>query len=224
MRAVLEWAAAKDLYPNYPHGIWDQIAKALGKNMKDSERAHHAACPYADVSKLVAAVRASNSQDIVKLAFEFTILTAARSGDTRGAEWSEIKWDDRMWVIPDSRMKAKKEHRLPLTVRCLEILSQAQELTKRSPLIFCHPKTKKPFSDAIFTSLLHKGLEVPYTMHGFRSSFRDWGSEKTNHPRELLEVSLAHLPGDQTEQAYWRGDMIERRMSLMEDWARFAAS
>ena len=224
MRAVLEWAAAKDLYPNYPHGIWDQIAKALGKNKKDGERAHHAACPYAEVSKLVAAVRASNSQDIVKLAFEFTILTAARSGDTRGAEWSEIKWDDRMWVIPGSRMKAKKEHRVPLTARCLEILGQAQELTKRSPLIFCHPKTMKPFSDAIFTSLLHKGLEVPYTMHGFRSSFRDWGSEKTNHPRELLEVSLAHLPGDQTEQAYWRGDMIERRMALMEEWAGFAAS
>ena len=224
MRAVLEWAAAKDLYPNYPHGIWDQIAKALGKNKKDGERAHHAACPYAEVSKLVAAVRASNSQDIVKLAFEFTILTAARSGDTRGAQWSEIKWDDRMWVIPGSRMKAKKEHRVPLTGRCLEILREAQELTKRSPLIFCHPNTKKPFSDAIFTSLLHKGLDVPYTMHGFRSSFRDWGSEKTNHPRELLEVSLAHLPGDQTEHAYWRGDMIERRMALMEDWAGFAVS
>lgn len=222
MRAILEWAAAKDLYPNYPHGIWDQIAKALGK--RDSERTHHAACPYAEVSKLVTAVKESNSQDIVKLAFEFTILTAARSGETRGAKWSEIKWDDRLWVIPDSRMKAKKEHRVPLTTRCLEILHQAQELTKRSPLIFCHPNTKKPFSDAIFTSLLHKGLDVPYTMHGFRSSFRDWGSEKTNHPRELLEVSLAHLPGDQTEQAYWRLDMIERRMALMEEWAKFAAS
>ena len=222
MRAVLEWAAAKDLYPNYPHGIWDQIAKALGK--RDSERTHHAACPYAEVSKLITAVKASNSQDIEKLAFEFTILTAARSGETRGAKWSEIKWDDRLWVIPDSRMKAKKEHRVPLTTRCLEILHQAQELTKRLPLIFCHPNTKKPFSDAIFTSLLHKGLDVPYTMHGFRSSFRDWGSEKTNHPRELLEVSLAHLPGDQTEQAYWRLDMIERRMALMEEWAKFAAS
>ena len=165
-----------------------------------------------------------DSQDIVKLAFEFTILTAARSGNTRGAEWSETKWDDRMWVIPDSRMKAKKEHRVPLTVRCLEILSEAQELTKRSPLIFCHPKTKKPFSNAISTSLLHKGLEVAYTMHGFRSSFRDWGSEKTSHSHELLEVSLAHLPGDQTEQAYWRGDMIERRMSLMEERAGFAVS
>jgi integrase len=120
--------------------------------------------------------------------------------------------------------EAKTEHRVPLTARCLEISRQAQELTKRSPLIFCHPKTKKPFSDAIFTSLLHKGLEVPYTMHGFRSSFQDWGSEKTNHPCELLEVSLAHLPGDQTEQAYWRGDMIKRRMALMKEWTGFAAS
>jgi hypothetical protein len=90
-------------------------------------------------------------------------------------------------------------------------------------VIFCHPSIEKPFSDAIFTSLLHKGLEVDYTMHGFRSSFRDWGAEKTMHPRELLEVSLAHLPGNQTEQAYWRGDMIERRLALMESWAAYAA-
>lgn len=223
IRTVLEWAAANDLYPNYPHGIWDLIATSLGQNKKNGERVHHAACPYGQVSKLIANVRASRSQDIVKLAFEFTVLTAARSGETRGALWSEIKWDDRLWVIPDSRMKAKKEHRVPLTTRCLEILRQAQVLTKQSQLVFCHPKTKKPFSDAIFTSLLHKGLEVPYTMHGFRSSFRDWGSEKTTHSRELLEVSLAHIPGNSTEHAYWRGDMIERRLALMEDWSGFAS-
>jgi integrase len=229
MRAVLEWAAAKDYYPNYPHGVWDQIAKALGKGREDGEKAHHAACPYDEVGKLIAALRASNSQDIVKLAFEFTVLTAARSGETRGARWPEIKWDKRLWVIPGERMKGKKEHRVPLTERCIEILRQAQAITgktkpKTEPLIFCHPKTKKEFSDAIFTSLLHKGLEVSYTMHGFRSSFRDWGSEKTETPRELLEVSLAHLPGDQTEQAYWRGDMIERRLRLMEDWAAYATT
>jgi integrase len=229
MRAVLEWAAAKDYYPNFPHGIWDQIAKALGKSRKDGAKAHHAACPYNEVGKLIAALRASNSQDIVKLAFEFTVLTAARSGETRGALWPEIKWDERLWVIPGERMKAKKEHRVPLTDRCIEILKQAQTITgktrsKMKPLIFCHPRTKKEFSDAIFTSLLHKGLDVPYTMHGFRSSFRDWGSEKTSHPRELLEVSLAHLPGDQTEQAYWRGDMIERRLKLMNEWAAYATT
>lgn len=224
MRTVLEWAAANSLYPDYPHGIWDLISKSLGQNKKeDGHRVHHAACPYGEVSQLIAKVRASGSQDIVKLAFEFTVLTAARSGETRGALWSEIKWDDRLWVIPNTRMKAKKEHRVPLTARCLEILRQAQVLTKQSPLIFCHPKTKKPFSDAIFTSLLHKGLEVAYTMHGFRSSFRDWGSEKTTHSRELLEVSLAHIPGNSTEHAYWRGDMIERRLALMEDWSGFAA-
>ena len=130
MRAVLEWAAAKDLYPNYPHGIWDQIAKALGKNIKDSERAHH-------------------------------------GGQQVGCRRQSY----RMWVTPDSRMKAKKEHRVPLTVRGLEILSQAQELTKRSPLIFCHPKTKKPFSNGTSTSLLHKGLgcRTPCTDSGHHS-------------------------------------------------------
>lgn len=224
MRAVLEWAAAKDYYPNYPHGVWDQIAKALGKGREEGEKAHHAAAPYDEVGSLIAALRASNSEDIVKLAFEFTVLTAARSGETRGARWSEIKWNERLWVIPGKRMKGKKEHRVPLTDRCVEILKQAQPLTQHTPLIFCHPNSKKEFSDAIFTSLLHKGLGVPYTMHGFRSSFRDWGSEKTTHPRELLEVSLAHLPGDQTEHAYWRGDMIERRMKLMDEWAAYATT
>jgi len=223
LRAVLEWAAAKDLYPDYPHGMWDQIAKALGKGRAGAEKTHHAACPYQEVGQLVVAARDSNSNDIVKLAFEFTILTAARSGETRGAVWSEIRWDDRLWVIPANRMKAKKEHRVPLSARCLQVLRDAHKLTKKAPLIFCHPESQKMFSDAIFTSLLHKGLGVPYTMHGFRSSFRDWGAEKTSHPRELLEVSLAHLPGDQTEQAYWRSDMIERRLSLMEDWATYLA-
>ncbi len=224
MRAVLDWSAAKDHYPNYPHGMWVEVAKILGKGRVDGEKAHHAACPYRDVGKVIAAVRASNSQDIVKLAFEFTILAAARSGESRGARWSEIQWSERLWVIPGKRMKGKKEHRVALSAKCMEILKAAKALTGDAPLVFCHPKTKKEFSDAIFTSLLHKGLKLPYTMHGFRSSFRDWGGEKTNHPRELLEVALAHLPGDQTEQAYWRGDMIERRMALMEDWAAYATT
>ena len=225
IRTVLEWAAANDLYPQYSHGIWDQIAVVLGQNKKNTEgSSHHAACPYADVGKVIAKVRASNSQDIVKLAFEFTILTAARSGETRGARWSEINWADQAWVIPKSRMKANKEHRVPLTARCLEILGQAKEMTKSSPLIFCHPSTKKPFSDAIFTSLLHKGIDVPYTMHGFRSSFRDWGGEVTNHPRELLEISLAHNVGDDTEKAYRRGDMVGRRLAVMEEWATYATT
>ena len=84
--------------------------------------------------------------------------------------------------------------------------------------------TRKPFSDAVFTSLIHKGLGLPYTMHGFRSSFRDWGSEKTNHAREVMEVSLAHIKGDGTEMAYWRGDVIEKRLALMEDRASYATT
>ncbi len=212
MKAVLEWASAKDLYPNYPHGMWTDISKVLGTARSKADKGHHAACPYRKVGSVIQAVRASHSQDIVKLAFEFTILTAARSGETRGALWTEIDWRERVWVIPGPRMKGKKEHRVPLTARCIEILTPAKDLTgetlaKKStatpskadvlaPLIFCHPLTRKPFSDAVFTSLIHKGLDLPFTMHGFRSSFRDWGAEKTTHARELLEVSLAHLKVD----------------------------
>lgn len=222
IKTVLEWAAASDLYPDYKHGMWAEVDKVLGKRRVEGATKHHLAAPYSEVAGVIQRVRNSASQEIVKLAFEFTVLTAARSGETRGAEWSEVKWDDRLWVIPASRMKAKKEHRVPLTARCIEILKAAHALTGKADLVFCSPTTKKPFSDAVFTSLLHKGLGLKYTMHGFRSSFRDWGGEKTTNARELLEVSLAHLPGDQTEQAYWRGDMIERRRQLMEEWCSFA--
>lgn len=224
IRAVLEWAAAKDLYPNYQHGMWIEVAKVLRQGRPKGVRSHYAACPYAEVWKVLAAAKASGSQEIVKLAFEFTILTSARSGETRGARWSEINWAEKLWVIPGTRMKGKKEHRVRLASRCVEVLEAAKRLTGHTPNIFCHPTTKKEFSDAVFTSLLHKGLGVPHTMHGFRSSFRDWGGETTTHPRELLEVSLAHLPGDQTEHAYWRKDMIERRRTLMEQWAEYAST
>lgn len=224
IKTVLDWASAMDYYPDYQHGMWVDIGIGLGEGRSSDDKKHHAACPYREVSQVIAAVRASNSLDIVKLAFEFTILTAARSGETRGALWSEIDSDEKTWNIPGERMKAKKEHRVPLSNRCLKVLEEAKLLTGTGALVFCHPKTKKPFSDAVFTSLIRKGLELPHTMHGFRSSFRDWGGEKTEHARELLEVSLAHLKGDQTEVAYWRGDVIERRRALMEDWAAYATT
>jgi integrase len=227
IRAVLDWAAAADLHPGYEHGMWTSVSKLLGTQLVDPD-SHHAAAPYAEVGSIIAAAKSSKSSDIVKLAFEFTVLTAARSGETRGAHWTEFDEDGKLWIIPAGRMKAGKEHRVPLTERCLAILKEARQITGRTTLAFCNPATKtdagqqKPFSDAVFTSLLHKGLEVAYTMHGFRSSFRDWGGEQTNHARELLEISLAHLPGDQTEQAYWRKDRLEKRRQLMEDWAQYA--
>jgi integrase len=222
MRAVLEWAASMDRYPNYNHGMWDVLNTGLGKGRtEDRKRKNHAACPIDQVTALIEALHRCESQPIVKLAFEFTVLTAARSGETRLMPWSEYTENDSLWKIPSERMKAKKEHRVPLSARCVEILTEAKEITGNKELVFCHPKTGKAFSDAVFTSLLHKGLDQPFTMHGFRSTFRDWGAEHTDHQRELLEVALAHLPGDQTEQAYWRSDMVQKRRKLMDDWARF---
>lgn len=222
MNAVLEWAAAKDLYPGYSHAMWGQIEKTLGKG-RIGKRGHHAACPYGEVADVLRRVRESNSQEIVKLAFEFTVLNASRSGESRLMSWSEIKGDDGVWVIPEARMKAGKEHRVPLSARALELVKAAKKITGKHGLVFCHPETGKAFSDAVFTSLIHKGLELPYTMHGFRSSFRDWAGETTNHPRELLEVALAHLPGDSTEHAYWRGDALAKRRVIMDDWAAYLA-
>jgi integrase len=225
MRSVLEWAASMDRYPNYNHGMWDILDKGLGKGRSEErKRKNHAACPIGKVSELIATLYQTESQPIVKLAFEFTVLTAARSGETRLMPWGEYAKSDQLWKIPAERMKAGKEHRVPLSARCVEILSEAKEITGGMELVFCHPKTGKAFSDAVFTSLLHKGLGLPYTMHGFRSTFRDWGAEMTDHQRELLEVALAHLPGDQTEQAYWRSDVVSKRRKLMDDWAGFVQS
>lgn len=220
IHAVLEWAASKDLHPHYSHAMWGQIDRYLGA-ARTGKRAHHAACPIGKAAAVITALHASDSQPIVKLAFEFTVLTAARSGETRLMPWTEYIEEEAVWRIPETRMKAGKEHRVPLPARCVEILAEAKKLTAEHDLVFCHPKTGKPFSDAVFTSLLHKGLKLDYTMHGFRSTFRDWGAEKTNHARELLEVALAHLPGNATEQSYWRGDMLEKRLRLMTDWEQF---
>lgn len=220
IQSVLVWSAAKDYYPNYPHGMWDQIEKSLGK-ARIGEKKHFRACPFRQVGNVIRQVRDCNSAEIVKLAFEFTILNASRSGESRLMEKSEFSRADKVWAIPATRMKAQKEHRVPLCARSVEILDAAIALTGEHPLMFCNPVTGKAYSDAVFTSLLHKGLGLDYTMHGFRSSFRDWGAEQTSHPRELLEVALAHLPGDSTETAYWRSDMLVKRRAIMEDWAGF---
>lgn len=220
IQTVLTWAAAKDYYPGYDHGMWAQIATDLGK--AGDKAKHHAACPYRLVGEVIQKVKDSDSADIVKLAFEFAVLNASRSGEVRFMPWSEIATDD-IWTIPGERMKAGKEHRVPLSTRSRAILNEAKKITGHHVLVFCHPETGKPFSDAVFTSLLRKGVKQPYTMHGFRSSFRDWGSEATAHPRELLEVSLAHLAKGSTEAAYWRSDVIEKRSFILSDWATFLA-
>ncbi|MFM8556208.1 MAG: tyrosine-type recombinase/integrase [Betaproteobacteria bacterium] len=153
------------------------------------------------------------------LALQFVILTAARSGEVRGMTWAEVDIDQRIWLVPADRMKARREHRVPLSDQATEVLKQAQDIYAETPgpddLVF--PGAKGPLSDMSLTAVLRR-MGVDVTAHGFRSCFRDWAGESTHHPREVIEQALAHRIGDATESAYARGDLIMKRMALMTDW------
>jgi integrase len=178
---------------------------------------HHAALPYPEVPELMSHLRGVRGMS--SLALQFTILTACRTSEVRLAQWSEIK--DNVWVIPAQRMKARREHQVPLCNRALEILKEASEFGCDAPLIFNN--LHKPLSTMAMLMTIRryrKGL----TVHGFRSSFRDWTAEETEHSSEVAEMALAHIIPNKVEAAYRRGNLLERRRVLMQDWEEFCLS
>ena len=181
---------------------------------------HRQALPHREVAAALAIVRASDTAPVVTLAFEFLVLTAARSGEVGLAKWDEINTTDHVWTVPATRMKANREHRVPLCGRAMEILEAARSLGDgRGPLVFPTPRGM-PLDAQRLVHLLrtHQIAAVP---HGFRSSFRDWAAEETNHPREVIEAALAHVVQNKVEAAYARSDLFERRRHLMDDWATY---
>ncbi|MCY1236576.1 Prophage integrase IntA [compost metagenome] len=235
VRKVMNFGAAKDYCRGVDSEFWEQVRIALGANEKARRVEHHPSCPHPLIGALLAQVHASTATSTVQLAFEFGVLTAARSGEIRGARWSEFDASLSNWTIPPERMKAGREHRVPLSSRATEVLqaARAQQAEREAEgrisagdagtndLVFPSPRGKT-YSDMVFTQLLRR-LEQPYTMHGFRATFRTWGMDNTQYPAEMLEFALAHLVGDQTVRAYARSDMVEKRRQLMEDWAAYIA-
>ena len=216
IRAVLEWAVAMDLRPDNP---CDRIGPVLGAQGKAVR--HMRALPHGEVASALRTVRAANARPVVKLLFEFLVLAATRSGEVCGAAWTEIDRDEGVWTIPAGRTKGNREHRVPLSRRALEILEQARGLGGGSPLVF--PRVGgKPIGNTAMSDLL-RGLKIAAVPHGFRSSFRDWAAEETDHPREVAEAALAHKVRNPIEAAYRRTDLFERRRRLMDDWARYLA-
>ena len=170
---------------------------------------------------VIHAVQSKSSRRQVCFSLEFLVLTAARSGEVRLAEWSEIDWASATWSIPAARMKARREHRVPLADRALEVLKQALGLDGRdSGLVFPAGSSGKPLSNMTHVSLLRR-LGIPAVSHGFRSSFKDWCVELTDTPWAVGEAALAHNVGNSTEAAYARSDLFERRRILMEAWAEY---
>lgn len=214
---VMKYAMAKGWRKDNPA---DAITQGLPKHDRSKVK-HRNALAYERVADAIALVQASEASPPSKLAFEFLVLTATRSGEVRGATWAEVDLDKRDWTIPASRMKTKKQHRVPLPDRCITILEQAKALKQAdSDLIFPGTKAGKPLSDMTLSKLM-KELKIDAVPHGFRSSFRDWAGEQTSHPREVIEFALAHVIKDKAEAAYARSDLYLKRRQLMEDWASF---
>ncbi len=215
LRAVLEWAVAMEYRIDNP---CDRIGPVLGPQHDVTE--HMQALPHREVAAAIRTVQAATAPDVAKLAFEFLVLTAARWSEVRWAEWAEIDRDEGVWTVPASRMKANRQHRVPLCGRALEILEAAGTLGKGAgPLVFTRGEGK-PLSDKELRWLVRE-QGIAAVPHGFRSSFRDWAAEETDHPREVIEAALAHVVRNRVEAAYARSDLFERRRVLMDDWARY---
>jgi integrase len=218
IEAVLDWAKVRQYREGENPARWrDHLKQALPARSR-LKRGHHDAVAYADMPAFMAALRAKDG--VSARALEFTILTAARTGETIGAKWSEIDPDTNIWTIPAARMKAGREHRVPLCDRAIEILA---ELPREGDFVFVGSRSGKPLSNMAMLELVRGMRGKGATVHGFRSSFRDWGAEQTAYPNEMLELALAHAVGDKVESAYRRGDMMEKRRRLMSDWADFCA-
>lgn len=217
---VMKWAMAQGWRADNPA---EAISKALPKHDRSKVK-HRAALPYQQVAGAVARIQRSDAGIATKLAFEFLILTATRSGETREATWNEIDLANAEWIIPSARMKAKRAHRVPLSPRCIAILEEAKALKRGGDdLVFPGTKEGKPLSDMTLSKLM-KELGIAAVPHGFRSSFRDWAGEATAHPREVIEFALAHVIKDKAEAAYARSDLLSKRRSLMENWESYIRS
>ena len=180
-------------------------------------RGHHKAMPYEAIPAFVGALHTREA--VAALALEFTILTAARTGEVIGAKWNEVDLAKAIWIIPASRMKATKEHRVPLSPRAVEILKSTQGLRKE----WLFPATKGGKLSSMAMSMLLRRMKVEVTVHGFRSGFRDWCAECTGYAHEVAEMAIAHTIENKVERAYRRGDLFEKRRRLMDDWAGYCA-
>jgi integrase len=212
---ILAWARVRKLREGDNPARWrghlDHVLPALSKLRRVK---HHAALPYGEVGAFMADLR--NRTGISPRALEFTILTATRKDEARGARWSEIK--DGVWTIPPERMKGEREHRIPLSKRALELLAS---LPREGDFIFTGTGADRPLGVNALNQVLARMRRTDLTVHGFRSTFRDWAAETTGYPNHVVEMALAHSIGDAVEAAYRRGDLFEKRRRLMEDWGNY---
>jgi integrase len=221
IRTVMDWAVAHEYHPGYKPSLWKDLTTILPQR-PDQQRKHFSSCPHTDVGLLVRQLHATSVTPVVKLCFEFMILTAARSGEARGALKSEIDFDKKIWRIDGSRMKAGITHTVPLSDRAEAVLREAFSIEPDGVFVFPSARKKTALSDQAFTKVvLRENLKVAYTAHGFRSSFRTWAGKLTSYDRIVCELALAHDLKTDVESAYDRNDYEEKRRHLMQDWASY---
>lgn len=217
---VLAWATLRKYRTGDNPARWKGHLETALTRRKTSDRGHFASLPYAELPGVLKRIKAAPGMGA--RALEFLILTAARSGEVRGCRWSEFDLTAGVWTVPAERMKAGKEHRVPLCAEALALL-RAIPTTDETDVVFWSAQKLKPLSDMTLTAVL-KRLELPVTAHGFRSTFRVWCAERTAYPREVCEAALAHAVENRVEAAYQRSDLFSKRAHLMRDWAKFCAT
>ena len=224
IETILDWAKVRGLRQGENPARWrGHLDHLLPARSKVRRVKHHAALTYAELPQFIFELRTQGG--MAARALEFTILTAARTGETIGAVLDEFSTSDKQWTVPADRMKAGREHRVPLSARALAVLNEAKSVrASESEFMFLGGKAGKPLSNMAMTEVLRRMGRRDITVHGFRSTFRDWAAERTNFPSEVVEMALAHAVGNKVEAAYRRGDLFEKRRRLMADWATFCST
>jgi integrase len=217
IEAVLDFAKTRGDRSGENPAAWNgNLVHALPARGTIAKVQHHAALSCSELPDFMDQIAAREA--VAARALEFTILTAARTGEVIGARWSEIDLEAKLWTIPAERMKAKREHRVPLTGRVVEIL---KALPREADFVFPGGRKGAPMSNMAMAQLLRRVGQGDITVHGFRSTFRDWAAERTNYANHVVEMSLAHVISDKVEAAYRRGDLFAKRVRLMADWAKY---
>ncbi|WP_179217996.1 site-specific integrase [Delftia sp. K82] len=221
IESILGWASARRLRSGDNPARWKgHLDSLFPARTKVSRTRHFAALPWKDMRPFMTSLEAQAG--VGALALRFTILTAARSGEVRGMVWDEVDLSARLWVVPAERMKAGREHRIPLSDAAVALLRQQEQvLLAGTNVVFPSVRDHKPLSDMTLTAVLRRMQRNDLTVHGFRSTFRDWAAEATDYPQEMAEMALAHVVSNKVEAAYRRGDMLEKRREMMQKWAEF---
>lgn len=219
IESVLDWATARGYRVGDNPARWKgHLDNLLISRAAANKVVHHPALPYSELPSFLRTIR--DQEGVVPKALEFTILCASRTSEAINATFSEFDLIAKVWIVPAVRMKAGREHRIPLSDRACFIVEQMTEIAD-GPYVFPGRKRDKPLSNMAMLQLLRRMQRDDLTVHGFRSTFRDWAGECTNHPRECIEFALAHTIKDKTEAAYFRGDLFEKRRLLMSDWSSY---